>query len=87
MLPPEDLGSFEVCKNILQEGYEPPDWVGGPITTPGVHTTDTQNALGCIYQQIVEIIELPIEVQIIDTVGCTNEDMVIEGQYFTYECD
>ncbi len=85
MLPPEDLGSFEVCENDLEAGFEPPDWVGGPLTTEGVHTTDTQTPEGCIYQQVVEIIKLPIEVQNLDTIGCTNETMMIEGQTFFYD--
>ena len=84
MLPPEDLGSFEVCENDLPLGYEPPGWLGGPLTTDGVHTYDTQNPQGCVYQQIVEIIKLPIEQQIIDTTGCTNVEMMIEGQVFTF---
>ena len=84
-LPPEDLGSFEVCENDLEAGFDPPGWTGGTITTPGIHNTETQNALGCRYDQIVEIIELLYEEQTIDTIGCTNEDMLIEGQYFTYD--
>jgi len=85
MLPPEDLGSFEVCENDLEAGFDPPGWLGGTLNTEGVHTTDAQNAQGCIYQQIVEIIKLPIEVQTLDTVGCTNETMMIEGQTFFYD--
>lgn len=85
MLPPEDLGSFEVCENDLEAGFDPPNWVGGPLTTEGVHTTDTQTPEGCIYQQVVEIIKLPIEVQNLDTIGCTNETMIIEGQTFFYD--
>ena len=81
-LPPEELGVFNVCKNDLQNGYTPSNWTGNPITTPGTHTTTTANAQGCSYDQIVEIIELPIEEQTIDTIGCPDINMIIGGQTF-----
>ncbi|MGE5354631.1 MAG: SdrD B-like domain-containing protein [Deltaproteobacteria bacterium] len=82
-LPPEDLGIFEVCENDLSAGFDPPGWLGGTLTTEGTHTADLQNGQGCAYEQIVQIIKLPIEQQVIDTIGCTNVDMIIEGETFT----
>ncbi len=85
-MPPEDLGSFEVCENVLEGGYTPDNWEGGPLYSEGIDsvalTTDPQ---GCEYWQKVEIIKLPRDTVYIDTTGCAGDDIVIEGEVFTYD--
>jgi len=83
-----DLGEFEVCANDLEiDGYEPEDWDGGVINTPGTHVTTTSDEYGCAYEQTAEIIELPNETAIVDTLVCDGDIIDYFGNTFTYNIE
>ncbi|HHH54933.1 MAG TPA: hypothetical protein ENK91_14820, partial [Bacteroidetes bacterium] len=86
-LPPEDLGPFDVCQNVLEGGYTPDDWQGPPLYSEGEDSIMLNTPEGCEYWQKVEIIELPRDTVYIDTTGCAGDDIVIEGETFTYDVE
>jgi gliding motility-associated-like protein len=81
-LPPEDLGTLDVCENDLPDGVFPDGWEGPAITTPGNHTFTTQNSVGCAFEQQVVVNAIPLEEIVVDTIGCENEEMWIGGEQF-----
>lgn len=79
--PDVDLGVFEVCSDVLNDvGIEPDDWNGGIITAPGIYTIETASDFGCIFNQTVEVIELPNEMTVIDTFACRGDVINYLGQ-------
>ncbi|MEZ4906924.1 MAG: hypothetical protein R2771_04605 [Saprospiraceae bacterium] len=76
-MPPEDLGLFEVCENDLQQGFDPDDWEGGTLFSAGQYSTTLNDQFGCTYDQLVEIVEIPLTGRTIDTVGCVGTPMII----------
>jgi gliding motility-associated-like protein len=82
--PDVDLGVFEVCANVLADpGFEPDDWAGGVITAPGAYTTETENEFGCLFNQLVEIVEIPNEIAEVDTFACIGETITFLGEDFS----
>ena len=83
-----DLGPFEVCADVLSDpGFEPPDWEGGVITTPGEYSIEVYNEFNCLYTQLVKIIELPNETAEIDTVACFGDVISLLGTDFSFDTE
>jgi len=85
-LPPEVLDPEDVCENLLEDGYTPEDWLGGPVTE-GENTFDAESDLGCLYEQQITITKILNDTVKVSEVGCEGEEIEIEGETYTYDVD
>jgi len=85
-MDPEDLGQFDICENELDGGVTPGDWQGPPLYVEGKDSVLLSSSPeGCEYWQKIEIIKIPRDTVVIDTIACKDEDIKIAGETFTFD--